>query len=58
METGPAANNEKRGFVRSLVIFRFYFFAGFFFFPLVDLGTVLASNYNYNRFSFKFCDKW
>jgi hypothetical protein len=40
-----------------LVIFRSYFFAGFFFFPLVALGTILASNYDCNRFLFKFCDK-
>ena len=36
------------------VIFRSYFLAGFFFFPLVFLGTIQASNSNIVDFLFKF----
>lgn len=39
------------------MIFRSYFFTGFFFFPLAALGNILASNYNCHHFLFKFCDK-
>ncbi|MCJ7468874.1 hypothetical protein MUO74_00020, partial [Candidatus Bathyarchaeota archaeon] len=36
------------------VIFRSYFFAGAFFFALVFLGTILASNFVFADFLFKF----
>jgi len=36
------------------VIFRSYFFADFFFFPFVFLGTIVASNLNRVDFLFKF----
>lgn len=36
------------------MIFRSYFFAGFFLLPLVFLGTILASNYDFADFPFKF----
>jgi hypothetical protein len=35
------------------VIFRSYFFAGFFFFPMVFLGTILASKFDFVDFLFK-----
>jgi hypothetical protein len=37
------------------VIFRSYFFAGFFFFPLVFLGTILASNLILSIFYLNLC---
>lgn len=36
------------------MIFRSYFFAGFFF-PLVFLGTILASTYDPNDFDLSLC---
>ena len=36
------------------VVFRSYFFAGAFFFALVFLGTILASNFVLADFLFKF----
>jgi len=47
-------NKENEGSDCLQVIFCSYFFAGFFFFPLVALGTILASKYDYVDFLFKF----
>ena len=44
---------EKEAEVMSSRIIRYYFFAGFFFFPLVFLGTIIASIFNCADFLFK-----
>jgi len=47
-------NKENEGNLCLQVIFRSYFFAGFFFFPLVLLGTDLASDSDFVDVLFKF----
>jgi len=48
-------NKENKGDPVCLqAIFRSYFFAGFLFFPLAFLGTILASNFYIGDFLFKF----
>jgi hypothetical protein len=52
--SGACLRIKKVREIRVYRCFSAYFFAGFFFFPLVFLGTIVASNFDFNNFLFKF----